>query len=144
MKNEKIDARKIDTKAQQEKRNIAMKLREKGMKNLEVADIVGVHHCTISQWYSKYKKDKKLIVVAKRGRVKGSNKRLSDEQEEKIIRMLIDTTPEQLKFKFALWTREAGANYSVEFNAEDIPDGIYIYRIANNSKVINGRLILVK
>ena len=39
---------------------------------------------------------------------------------------------------------EAGANYSVEFNAEDIPDGIYIYRIANNSKVINGRLILVK
>ena len=56
MKNEKIDARKIDTKAQQEKRNIAMKLREKGMKNLEVADIVGVHHCTISQWYSKYKK----------------------------------------------------------------------------------------
>ena len=35
MKNEKIDARKIDTKAQQEKRNIAMKLREKGMKNLE-------------------------------------------------------------------------------------------------------------
>ena len=107
MNNEKIDARKIDTKAQQEKRNIAMKLREKGMKNLEVADIVGVHHCTISQWYSKYKKDKKLIVVAKRGRVKGSNKRLGEEQESKIIRMLIDTTPEQLKFKFALWTREA-------------------------------------
>ena len=34
-------------------------------------------------------------------------KRLSDEQESRIIRMLIDTTPEQLKFKFALWTREA-------------------------------------
>ncbi len=41
-------------------------------------------------------------------------------------------------------TIEAGSNYSVEFNAEDIPDGIYIYRIANSSKVINGRLILVK
>jgi len=39
---------------------------------------------------------------------------------------------------------EAGANYSIEFNAENIPDGMYIYRISNNSKVINGRLILVK
>jgi hypothetical protein len=106
MKNEKIDARKLDTKAQQEKRNIAMKLRDKGLKNTDVAEIVGVHHCTISQWYSNYKKDKKLIVVGKRGRAKGACKKLSDEQESKIIRMLIDTTPEQLKFKFALWTRE--------------------------------------
>ena len=39
---------------------------------------------------------------------------------------------------------EAGANYSVEFNAEELPVGIYLYRISNNSKVINGRLILVK
>ncbi len=107
MKNEKIDARKLDTKAQQEKRNIAMRLRDKGIKNQEVADIVGVHHCTISQWYSKYKQDKKLIVVAKRGRVKGACKKLSDEQEQKIIRLLIDKNPEQLQFKFALWTREA-------------------------------------
>ena len=40
------------------------------------------------------------------GRPKNVGKTLSDEQESKIIRMLIDTTPQQLKFKFALWTRE--------------------------------------
>ena len=28
-------------------------------------------------------------------------------QEAKIIRMLIDTNPQQLQFEFALWTREA-------------------------------------
>lgn len=40
MNNEKIDVLKIYIKAQHEKRNIPMKLIEKGMKNLEVADIV--------------------------------------------------------------------------------------------------------
>ncbi len=58
METEKIDARKISTQAQQEKRDIAMRLRDAGMKNIEVAKIVGVHHCTVSQWYSKYQRDK--------------------------------------------------------------------------------------
>ena len=107
MKKENIDARKVNTQTQQEKRNIAMKLRDKGIKNSEVAEIVGVHHCTVSQWYSKYKKDKKSIIVAKRGRAKGAGARMSKQQEQQIIRLLIDKNPRQLKFKFALWTREA-------------------------------------
>jgi transposase len=107
MKNENIDARKVNTQTQQEKRNIAMKLRDKGIKNSEVANIVGVHHCTVSQWYSKYKKDKKSIIVGKRGRDKGAGAKLSQEQEQQIIRLLIDKNPQQLQFKFALWTREA-------------------------------------
>ncbi|MFZ7115239.1 MAG: T9SS type A sorting domain-containing protein, partial [Bacteroidota bacterium] len=41
-------------------------------------------------------------------------------------------------------TIEAGSSYNVEFNAGELPVGIYLYRISNNSKVINGRLILVK
>jgi transposase len=102
MKNENIDARKVNTQTQQEKRNIAMKLRDKGIKNSEVANIVGVHHCTVSQWYSKYKKDKKSIIVGKRGRDKGAGAKLSQEQEQQIIRLLIDKNPQQLQFKFAL------------------------------------------
>jgi transposase len=60
METEKIDARKISTQAQQEKRDIAMRLRDAGMKNIEVAKIVGVHHYTVSQWYSKYKNIKEI------------------------------------------------------------------------------------
>lgn len=108
MGKEIIDARKISTEAQQEKRNLAMRLRDKGMKNSEVAELVGVNPTTVSIWRKRYLQNgKKGIVVGQRGRRSGEQKKLLPEQEAKIIKMLIDTTPKQLKFKFALWTREA-------------------------------------
>ena len=108
MEIEKIDARKLSTDAQKEKRILAMRLRDKGMKNSEVAQIVGVNPGTVSIWRSRYLKDgKRGIEIGQRGRKIGDKKRLTSEQEKKIITKLIDTTPQQLKFKFALWTREA-------------------------------------
>src|SRR5574344_1275347 len=108
MEIEKIDARKLSTNAQKEKRILAMRLRDKGMKNSEVAQIVGVNPGTVSIWRSRYLKDgKRGIEIGQRGRRIGDKKRLTSDQEKKIITKLIDTTPQQLKFKFALWTREA-------------------------------------
>ena len=105
---EKIDARKLSPRELSEKRKIAIKLREKGVPNKEVAEIVGISPQTISTYYSAYKKEgNKIFKVKKAGRPKNRGKTLTDEQEKRIIRQLIDTTPNQLKFKFALWTREA-------------------------------------
>ncbi len=105
---EKIDARKLSPRELSEKRKIAIKLRERGIPNKEVAEIVGISPQTISTYYSAYKKEgKKIFKVKKAGRPKNSGKTLTDEQERRIIRKLVDTTPQQLKFKFALWTREA-------------------------------------
>jgi len=105
---EKIDARKLTPRELSEKRKIAIKLREKGIPNKEVAQIVGISAQTISTYYTKYKKEgNKVFKVKSAGRPKNVGKTLSDEQERQIIRQLIDKNPQQLKFKFALWTREA-------------------------------------
>lgn len=108
MKKEKIDARHLSPEVLEEKRKTAVKLRDRGMKNTEVAEIVGLSPQTVSTHYAKYKKEgAKVLKSVKRGRRTGEGKILTSEQEQHIIRLLIDKTPKQLQFKFALWTRES-------------------------------------
>ncbi len=64
----KIDARKVTTQQQQEKRNIAIKLLRKSMPIKEIAEIVGVHPSRIYDWRAKYKRDgKKVFRLDKEG-----------------------------------------------------------------------------
>ncbi len=118
----KIDARKLSTEKQQEKRDIAIKLLKKKLPIKEIAQIVGVHPSRIYDWRSKYNKaGKKGISIGQRGRKVGANKSLSSEQEQQIIRQLIDKNPRQLQFKFALWTREA-VRYLIKYELDiDMP-----------------------
>ncbi len=122
MEIEKEDARRLSTDAQKEKRVLAMKLRDRGMKNSEVAKLVGVNPATVSVWRSRYLKDgKKGIEIGQRGRKLGDKKRLTPDQENLIKRKLIDTNPSQLQFKFALWTREAVQTLITHEIGEELP-----------------------
>lgn len=105
---DKIDARTLSQDVQYEKRQMVIRLRKKGMSNREVAEIVGLSETYASTIWSKYKSEgQKAIAKGKRGRRTGEKKVLTKEQEQEVRKLLIDNTPDQLKFKFALWTRHA-------------------------------------
>jgi hypothetical protein len=39
---------------------------------------------------------------------------------------------------------QAGTIYKAEFNAQNLGEGIYIYRIISGDHIVNGKLILIK
>ena len=101
---QKIDTRKLPFKTIEEKRRTSIELRKTGMSRKAIGSIVGAHADTVGRWL---KLDKQSLALKKRGRKPGSQKQLSDEQEKKIKRLIIDKTPDQLKLAYALWTRQS-------------------------------------
>jgi len=102
--NEKIDARTLPAKVIEEKRRMAHQLRKRGLTRAEIGEIVGVHADTIGRWL---KLDKKSLALSISGRKKGDGSLLTEKQAQNIRSLLIDKTPDQLKLRYALWTRQA-------------------------------------
>ena len=100
----KTDGRKLSLEVLEEKRREAHRLRKRGMTRAEIGEILGIHADTIGQWL---KLDQQQLGYARPGRKMGSGRRLSEDQEATIKRLLIDKTPDQLKMRYALWTRES-------------------------------------
>lgn len=100
----KIDARTLPPEAIEEKRRLAHQLRKRGLTRAEIGSMVGVHADTVGRWL---KLDKKSLALQRSGRKKGDGCFLNPEQAERIRRLLIDRTPDQLKMAYALWTRQA-------------------------------------
>ena len=103
-----IDARKHNQQTQYELRKQLVRLRKKGISNKNATDLIGItasHGSTI--WQKYMRGGLKAIKPGIRGRKSGSLRTLSPEQETEIQNVLIDKTPMQYKFPFALWTRDA-------------------------------------
>jgi transposase len=105
---EKIDGRKLKKEVQQALRDQVVRLRKQGKANKDVAEFLGMNPQQCSRIFQKYEQGgKKEILLRTRGRRHGEKRSLSEEQERHVQKLIVDKTPDQLKFPFALWTREA-------------------------------------
>lgn len=123
------DARTIDAAALYDRRKQAVLLYKKGMRRLEIAPIVGVTPYVVGRWIKAWKQGGlAALKVHAGGRPKGSGRKLFPHEEERICRYIIDHCPDQLKLKFALWTRKAIlALIQQEFGVEMTLQGLSKY-----------------
>ena len=102
------DARTIGPEALEERRRQAVMLFKKGMKRVEIAEVVGVHRNAVGKWIAAWQRGGFAALRAKQpGRPKGSGRHLMWYEAAAVKRIITDNTPDQLKFPFALWTRDA-------------------------------------
>ena len=129
---EKIDGRRLKQEVQQALRDQVVRLRKQGKMNKDVAEFLGIslqHASTI--WQKYVRGGKKEILLGTRGRRHGQKRTLTEEQEREAQKLIVDKTPDQLKFPFALWTREAVGQLMRRRYGVDMPVrtvGLYLKR----------------
>ena len=107
MENElKTNARRVGKEAQYEIRKTIIRMLKNGKKGKEIAKDLGVSEGHVSNIKKAYEKDGIAgIKIGRRGRQKGAKRILNSSEEKEIQRIIVDKTPDQLKFKECMWTR---------------------------------------
>lgn len=102
----KHDARKLSPKAQETLRKRVVNAVRGGMKTTEAAKVFCISRQSIHNWMTQYAKGGERSLCAKKRGPKGGIQ-LKPWQAAQSVRWITDHCPDQLKMRFALWTREA-------------------------------------
>jgi transposase len=100
----KLDGRKLSHQAREEIRIRAVQRVESGESPEAVIKALGFHRSAIYQWIAKYREGG--FEALKAGKITGRPTKLCGPQLKKIYDIITSKNPLQLKFEFALWTRE--------------------------------------
>ena len=107
MENElKADALSMGSKGQHELRKTIIRMLKDGKSGKQIAKDLGVSEGHVSNVKKLYATGgAKALKPVKRGRPKGKFTILTPEQEREIQKIIVDKTPEQMRFKECMWTR---------------------------------------
>src|SRR5215218_1170679 len=104
------DTRSLPAAAQAALRNRAVRAVLAGMTQAEAARVFGVHHNAVNRWVKRYRQGGWAgLAERRRGRRPGEQAALSEPQQQEVIALVRDATPDQLGLAGFLWTREAVA-----------------------------------
>jgi transposase len=107
MENElKTNAKKLSPVEQYQIRKSIIRVYKQGKKSKEIAEILDVSLRHVQSVIKMYKDGGiAAINLHMRGRRTGGNRTLTPEQEREIQKIIVDKTPDQLRFKECMWTR---------------------------------------
>jgi transposase len=104
------DTRSLSGAAQAALRNRAVQAVLEGMTQVEAARVFGVHRNAVNRWIRRYRAGGfPGLAERRRGRRPGEQPALSERQQQELIALVRDSTPEQLGLAGFLWTRDAVA-----------------------------------
>jgi transposase len=104
------DARSLPGAAQAALRKRAVRVVLDGMTQAEAARVFGVHPNAVNRWIKRYREGGwDGLSERRRGRRAGEQPALSGPQQQEVIALVRESTPDQLGLSGFLWTREAVA-----------------------------------
>jgi transposase len=104
------DARSLPEAAQAALRNRAVRAVLGGMTQAHAARVFGVHPNAVNRWIKRYRQGGfQGLSARRRGRRAGEQAALTGPQQQEVIALVRETTPDQLGLPEFLWTREAVA-----------------------------------
>ncbi|PWQ98074.1 IS630 family transposase, partial [Leucothrix pacifica] len=119
---ENVDLRSLTPEARAELKRVAIRRYRSGKNKSAISRELGLRRGTVTRWILAYEQTgKPNYQERQRGRLAGQGRTLTEAQEDRLQKAIIDHTPDQLKLAFALWSADAVRKLIYQYYQIDMP-----------------------